>query len=171
MFLGACGEIAQGKHAYKTVVIDTIDNLLDLCSMHVLKKFKVEHESELSHGKGWSFVKREFMRALTRLSMINIGLILISHSREKEEDARTGSYKKHTPTLQNSIFKAVSPMCDILLFCGFREIEKDGKPFEARIMKTQASKFHDGGDRTGRLPETLPLDYKAFAEALTKGQK
>ena len=43
----ACAEIAEGKHPFKTIIIDTIDNAYRLCTEYICAKFKIEHESDL----------------------------------------------------------------------------------------------------------------------------
>jgi hypothetical protein len=54
--LEACAEIVAGKHAFKTVIIDTVDNAYKFCTDYILKKFKIEHESDLGYGKGYAIV-------------------------------------------------------------------------------------------------------------------
>jgi hypothetical protein len=41
--------IVDGKHPFKTVIIDTIDNAYKFCTDSILKKFKIEHESDLGY--------------------------------------------------------------------------------------------------------------------------
>ncbi len=67
-FLEACAAIAKGDHQFKTIVIDTVDNLWKSCSEYVRKRHNIHHESDLEWGKGWELVKDEFSRALTKLS-------------------------------------------------------------------------------------------------------
>jgi len=67
-FLAACNELAQGGHDFRTIVIDTVDNLWLLCQQHVCGKHKVEHESDLAYGKGYALILTEFQRVLTKLS-------------------------------------------------------------------------------------------------------
>jgi hypothetical protein len=38
------------------------------------------------------------------------------------------------------------------------------------VLRTKPAKHYEAGDRTGRLPETLPLDYAAFTAALATGK-
>jgi len=171
-FLKVCGEIAKGSHKFKTIVIDTIDNLHMLCAQHILEKHNVEHEGDLGHGKGWSFVKKELMRALTKLTLLPYGLILISHDQSKTMNSRTGEYCKIIPTLQDSISKVILPICDIILHADIKETQdKTGKLVETRIIKTESSKYYDAGDRTGKLPAELLLDFTAFKKALNIKEK
>lgn len=45
-FLEVCAEIVEGKHGFKTIVIDTVDNLFNMCSAFICKRNKIQHESE-----------------------------------------------------------------------------------------------------------------------------
>ena len=91
--LQACAEIAEGKHEFKTIVVDTVDNAYKMCSDYVCKKFKIEHESDLGYGKGYALINNEFQRVINKLAFLPYGLILISHSQERDIETRTG---KHT---------------------------------------------------------------------------
>ena len=50
----ACKEMEGGQHPFKTVIIDTIDNAYKFCTDYVVKKCKIEHESDLGYGKGYA---------------------------------------------------------------------------------------------------------------------
>lgn len=65
--LNVCAEITEGKHPFKTVIIDTIDNAYKFCTDYIVKKYKIEHESDLGYGKGYALVNNEFQRVLTKL--------------------------------------------------------------------------------------------------------
>jgi len=97
--LAACAEIGEGKHPFKTVVIDTVDNAYRFCTEYILRKYKVEHESDLAYGKGYAIVNNEFQRVLTKLAFLPYGLYLISHAKEIEVETRTGKYTRIVPTL------------------------------------------------------------------------
>ena len=66
--LQACAEIAEGKHEFKTIVLDTVDNAYKMCSDYVCKKFKIEHESDLGYGKGYALINNEFQRVINKLA-------------------------------------------------------------------------------------------------------
>jgi GTPase SAR1 family protein len=161
-FLTACKDIAGGKHEFKTIVIDTVDNLFKACAEFVRKKNNIQHESDLEWGKGWQLVKDEFSRALTKLSLLPYGLVMISHSDTIEIKTRTAKITKQVPTLNKSAREIVLGMSDIILYAESTVTEKDG---EVRIIRTKPSENYEAGDRTGRLPAVLPLDFKAFYNA------
>ncbi|MBM3749113.1 MAG: ATP-binding protein [Acidobacteria bacterium] len=164
--LAACAEIAEGQHPFRTVVIDTIDNAYRFCSDSVLKKFKIEHESDLGYGKGYALVNSEFQRVLTKLAFLPYGLFLISHAREIEVETRTGKYTRIVPTLPDKARKIVLGMVDMVLYCDLElTAGQDGQPEVRRVIRTKPSLYYEAGDRTGRLPETLDLDFRKFLDA------
>ena len=81
-FNDVCLELHKGNHGFKTVVIDTIDNLWQLCRQHYIKKYGVEHETDgkLGYGKGSAIILAEFQRVMTKLSLLDMGLLMISHA-------------------------------------------------------------------------------------------
>lgn len=169
--LKALGEIAEGKHSFKTIIIDTIDNAYRLCSDHICSEHGAKHESDLSYGKGWALVNNEFQRVLMKLGNLPYGIFLVSHSQTKEIDTRTGKLIKTVPTLPDKASKIVVGFVSIMLYAEMEEtIDEDGKPTLRRVMRTDASQYYEAGDRTGRLAATLPLDYTEFKKCfLAKG--
>jgi hypothetical protein len=171
--LTACADIAEGNHQFKTIIIDTVDNAYKLCAEYICEKFKIEHESDLGYGKGTALVNNEFQRVLTKLAFLPYGLLLISHSQEKEIETRTGKYTRIVPALPEKARKIVLGMVDMILFCDLEvSTDADGKPIFRRVMRTKPSLYYEAGDRTGRLPETIDLHFQAFLEAFNKpGEK
>ncbi len=165
-FLQACAEIAEGKHSFNTVIIDTVDNAYRICAQYICAKHKIEHESDLGYGKGWSLINSEFYRVLNKLAMLPYGLFMVSHAQEKEIESRTGKYTKMVPTLPDKARKIVLGMVDMILYCDL-EVTKnpDGTFAQRRVIRTRPSLYYEAGDRTGRLPEVIDLDFKKFLEA------
>jgi AAA domain len=163
--LSACAEIGEGKHAFKTVVIDTIDNAFKFCTDYILKKHNIEHESDLGYGKGYALINNEFQRVLTKLAFLPYGLFLISHAKEIEIETRTGKYTRIVPTLPDKARKIVLGMVDMVLFCDLELTTEDGVQGVRRVIRTKPSLYYEAGDRTGRLPETIDLDFRKFLEA------
>jgi len=164
--LAACGEIAEGNHQFKTVILDTVDNAYKMCAEYVCRKFKVEHESDLGFGKGYALTNNEFQRVLNKLAFMPCGLYLISHSQEIEMETRTGKYTKIVPTLPEKARKIVLGLVDMVLYCDIETTAgPDGKMVARRVMRTKPSLNYEAGDRTGRLPDVIDLDYTKFIEA------
>lgn len=164
--LEACAEIVAGQHPFKTVIIDTVDNAYKFCADYILKKFKVEHESDLGYGKGYALINNEFQRVLTKLAFQPYGLFLISHAKEMEVETRTGKLTRVVPTLPDKARKIVLGMVDMVLFCDLeKSTGEGGEQRVRRVIRTKPSLYYEAGDRTGRLPDILDLDFSAFLTA------
>ena len=166
-FLEACAEVAKGGHAFKTVVLDTVDNAYQYCADFVCEKWKIKHPSDLAYGKGQGLVNQEFHRALTKLAALPYGLMLTSHAVDREMESSTGKFMKTTPTLPEGARKILLGFVDIILYADV-EMATDaaGNTVYNRVLRTKPNKHYEAGDRTGRLPATLPMDFGAFIGAL-----
>lgn len=167
-FLAACKLVAAGGHHFKTIVVDTIDNAFKYCTDHVCGKHSIDYEGDLPHGKGWALVKNEWHRVLTRLASLPYGLVLISHAQDKTIETRTGEYTKTQPSLPDRARNVVLGLVDMILYCD-TVTRKDaaGNLIVERVIRTKPHPTYEAGDRTGRLPEVLPLDFDAFVRAFT----
>ena len=161
VFLENCKDIAGSKHEFRTIVVDTVDNLWKACSLHIREKHKIDHESQLEWGRGYALVKDEFSRALTKLSLLPYGLVMISHADTVEIKTRTSVISKAVPTLQKSARGIVLGMADIILYA--ESIVTDEG--EMRVLRTTPSENWEAGNRSGRLPAVLPLEFEAFYSA------
>jgi hypothetical protein len=162
----ALAELAQPGHPFQTVCIDTIDNAYNFCSEYICGQLGIKGPEELGHGKAYGPINREFKRVLLKLANLPIGLLCISHSKQKEIEERTGKYMKTVPTLPNKPGEIVVGLMDMVLLAEMEATkDDDGKVTEWRVIRTKPSVNHDAGDRTGRLPEVLPLNYQAFIDA------
>jgi len=168
-FLTACKELAEGKHQFKNVVIDTVDKLVVYCSDHICKENGINHPSELPHGKGWSLVTTELNRAITKLASLPYGLVMVSHCDQEEIETKTKKYNRWTISVSGKNRGIFLDMADLILFID-SEVDRDG--VEKRVIRTKPSMNYDAGDRSSLLPEVLPLDFKKFSEYFTKkGEK
>jgi len=171
-FLAACKLVAAGDHPFKTIVIDTVDNAFKLCSEHICAQQKIDYEGDLEHGKGWAFVKNEWHRVLTRLASLPYGVVLISHAVDKQIKTRTEEYTKTQPSLPDRARNVVLGLVDIILYCDtVTRKGKDGSTTVERVVRTKPNPAYEAGDRTGRLPETLALDFTAFCKAFAEGRQ
>ncbi len=165
-FLDALKLVAAGGHPFKTIVVDTADNAFKFCSEFVCQKHGVSYEGDLDHGKGWAFVKNEWHRVLTKLAGLPYGLVLISHAQDKSIKTRTGEYTKTIPTLPDRARGVVLGLVDMILYCDMVATKDgEGNTVTQRVVHTKPHLNYEAGDRTGRLPETMPLDFEALNRA------
>lgn len=167
--LSVCAEIAEGDHKFKTIILDTIDNAYRFCTDYVCKKHKIDHPSDMGYGRGHALIFNEFQRVLNKLAFLPYGLVFVSHSTQREIETKTGKYTKTLPTLPDKIQKYILGFVDMVLLCDL-DVQRgeDGKAIQRRVMRTKPNIYFEAGDRTGRLPEVMDLDYQAFLNAFSK---
>jgi GTPase SAR1 family protein len=170
-FLNACAEISKSNHSFKTIVIDTVDNLFKGCQEYVRQKNGIAHESDMPYGKGWELLKSEFFRPLRKLSMLDVGLVMTSHVKMVEVKTRTSVYHKAVPTIPTSGRDIIEAWVDIILFA---ESVVDIETGEIRrVLHTQPSDLWIAGDRTEhafkrKLPSEIDLDFTTFSKEFYK---
>jgi len=173
-FLEVCAELSEGKHEYKTIVIDTIDNLATYCADFVLRDFNervsekdnVVHIADIPHGKGWMKVTYELDRVLSKVAGMPYGLVMISHSDVEKVETKSSKYDRMSISITGKGSKHLFlNMSDIILF-----IDSDVKGgVEERVIRTKPSRDYEAGDRSGKLPATIGLDYNELEKYL-KGE-
>lgn len=171
-FIAIMTELARGKHDYRTLVIDTIDNLHKMCAEHVCRTRQVEYAGDMPHAKGWALVSNEFERVIRRVAQLPYGLIMTSHAVDREIETPKGTVLKTMPTLTEGARKSVAGLVDMILFCDVEQTTDpaDGSTKYRRIIRTKPATTFDAGDRTGTLPPTIELKYSSFIEAWEAGQ-
>jgi hypothetical protein len=169
--LMATAEVIQD--GAKTIILDTADNAYFMCEQHICAKHGVEYKTDdkLSYGKGSALITGEFRRYLTKLSSVGIGIILTSHATTETRETRTGSTSVSVPTLPDKIRPIITGMMDMILYCTTRVVVSEAGRTIERVIYTKPDPTFEAGDRSGRLPDMLPLDYAAFAAAFAAGGK
>jgi len=155
-FRGAINDILSETHFYETIIIDTIDNAWLYCQQWYCRKAGIDYEGDQGFGKGFSMVMREFRDALNMLITSPFGLVMTSHSCDREVDDGTKKRTKTVPSLSGKAREFITGSSTII---GYACLEKLGR----RLYCQPAGAF-EAGDRTGRLPEWIPLRYDELAK-------
>lgn len=170
-FMDVCKELAKerGKLPYKTLVIDTIDNLFGFCRDYVRKKLNVAHESDLTFGKGWDAVKSEFAPAIGFLKSLGMGIVFVSHAKSEKIQSRIGDYDRWSPSLSKSASDVLVPALDFILFAEIMSTDKG----DQHVIHTKPAQHWMAGDKTGKMPSEIPFTAAAFLTEYekTKGGK
>ncbi len=159
------GKQLKGKdHKFKTLVVDIADYFYKHCEHYIMKKHGVDHPSDLAYGKGFSLVKDEFTRAVTGLNQMGFGMFFISHGKEKTVKTKTAEWTMMGTSMGASPEKVISGMCDLILYC---YISEEGE----RLCRTKPTKYILAGDRSGKLPSVMSMDYEKIVAALNAQSK
>lgn len=165
-------ELKTGDHKFGPIVIDMVDDAYQLCVEHFCRKHEMDHPSDLDYGKGWAIVNTPFKTMLNRFALLNRGLILECHSKEKDITTRLGKKTKWVPTLPGSIADSIAAFVEMILFFTIEETkDPSGEMKQRRVIRTVASSDYEAGSRVKGLPDPIDLDYNTFIQALDKAIK
>lgn len=154
-------KITTEKHEFKTVIVDTCDNLFKMAEQAVLEQHKVAHASDLPFGKGFSLVKDEFAKVITYLGNCGFGLVFISHSKEREFKTKSASWTIMSTSLSNQAENYICGLCDFIFYAYINEKSE-------RLLKTKPEKYVNAGSRGLDLPSPMPMDFDLLLKYFNK---
>lgn len=156
-------DLHDGDHHFRTLVIDTVDELFKFCTEQVMKDLGIKHPSDLEYGKGWGAVTDEFRLRVGALCSLGLGVWFVSHAKDEEIKQRIGSITVTSPTLSGGPRKWLMGFVDFI-FLARSEVHEDG---EVRVLRTTATENFEAGGRVP-LPDPILLEAGALREALTE---
>jgi hypothetical protein len=150
------------KHDFAHVVIDVLDILYAHCEAEICNRNKVKAIADIPFGGGYSAAKKLLMNAVTALNSKGIGVTFITHAKEKEYSGDNVKWTAMGSSLSKSLEEQVFGCCDFVLYL---YISRDG----THKIRTKPTKFIIcAKDRSGMLPELMPVDAKNFIAELNK---
>ena len=148
--LNACAEISEGKHPFKTVIIDTIDNAYKFCTDYVLKKFKIEHESDLGYRQGLRAHQQRISAGADEAGVP--ALRAVPHlPRERDGDGfahRQVHARRSDPAGQGPQDRPGHGRHGPVLRPGGPD-RRRRRASVRRVIRTKPSLYYEAGDRTG----------------------
>ena len=165
-------------HDFKTVVLDSADWLDNL----IAKEIRASHsEKDLAYGKDMLLIAEQWRVVLDWFNALRsqkgMTVILIGHCEIKRYDPPdSDSWERFQPKLVNRASALVQEWADAVLFCNFKAFVKAEAVTQQKTIKKAVSSgerlIHTGekpaymAKNRYSLPETLPLDWTAFVQAL-----
>lgn len=165
-FLIAVSQLRKpdAKIRFKTIVIDTLDELVFLATEHVLQQNGVKDLSEISFGKGYNMLE-EALRKPFRQIVESYGLILLAHDTSKQ-DEEDDKIKYSTLNFNKKVKRVVMGLLDLLIYVEMKRGE------EARIMHFQPSELWEAKTRFANIEPSATFSYdnfvKVFHDAIDK---
>jgi hypothetical protein len=174
----AITELTNAPHSYKTLAVDTLDWLEPMCWRQVCEAGHKASIEDFGYGKGYTAALDEWrvlLAALERLRATRgMHVILLAHSWIKSFKNPDGDdFDRHELALHLKTGGLIKQWCDAVLFANYETLTTKGKDEKrakgvstgARLIHTQRRAAFDAKNRYD-LPETLPLDWQTFAEAV-----
>ena len=176
--MAAITTLYDEKHDYKTVVLDSLDWLEAM----IWQEMEAKHDAkDLAYGKGASIAADKWRTIVTAFDALRtkhgMNVILIAHTMIKRIDSpETEPYDRYQPKLQERSGSLIREWADAVLFANYKTIVKQsdvgfnktvsrGVSSGERMLFTSERPAYMAKNRYG-LPESIPLDWDAFAEAI-----
>ena len=180
----AIGTLLNEEHDYSTVFLDSIDWLEPLVHAHVCAANKWASIEAAGYGKGYIAAADEWRTLLNGLEALrsqqNMAVILIAHDKIKRFDSPLhDGYDQYVLKLHDRAAALVSEWADVIGWsnyqivtsesdAGYGNKETKARTTGKRILHVEPHPAHMGGNRFGL--KNMPLDWAAFAAALTASQ-
>lgn len=155
-------ELEKGQNDFKTIVIDLVNDIYEMCRLYMYDKLGITHESDDTF-RAWDKVRTEYlstMRRVTNLPYENI--ILLSH-----EDATKDLTKKSGDKISSFKPKMADKVADSIAgMVGFvgRCYVDDGK----HLLSIKSDEVVYGGGRLGINNVVIPLAWDEVIKLFEK---
>lgn len=179
--LECIGVLASESHDFQTVVLDSADWAEQLIQKRVAQDNNVKTIDAIGYGRGYKAAADYWRQLLDGFDHLrsdkNMQVILLAHSQVRRfDDPLADPYDRYQLDLHHGSASLVSEWCDIMMFAnqqystvksdvGFNQKVTRAVGTGNRVLYTQERPGWQAKSRWP-LPDTLPLDYGKFAEAL-----
>ena len=147
-FVNVLREIEEGKHTFKTIVIDLVDDIKTFLEEYVCKKYDVENLADAGFGKGYGDVKSTWKRLMIRLTQLPYYVVFISHIVQL-----TDEYDKdktiEQPSLEQKYLNMTKGRTDVMIKC-----QKVGKNY-LQLCNEKRDLYHRSDIKDEKLYNTL----------------
>jgi len=177
--MDAISTLYKENHAFETVVIDSLDWLEAIIQREIEQKYDAK---DLAYGKGSLIAAEKWREILDGLNALRndkgMAIILIAHTTIKRFDSpEVEPYDRYQPKLQERSNAVVREWADAVLFANYKTIvKKDDVGFNQtnnrgistgeRLLFTSERPAYMAKNRYN-MPESIPLSWDAFAEAIS----
>ena len=175
-FEGVLMALETERPAYKTIIVDTVDNLWEFLVDAVCIDNGWQDLGDGGYGKGYKLARRKFTNAIARLRKLPQAIIFISHERRDMVEGKDAKNRKVesefiTSQLPGSARKVLHGSVDFILRA---EIDTDGeRRLRTQPYRDEKTEIECGsrGIPSRPLADLLPLNFDAlhtaFKEAFT----
>lgn len=173
-----CETLASGDTEFKTLVLDSLDQIEALVHDRICRQENVESIDAIGYGKGFAFAAclwRDLLELLEDVQEAGIMIVFIGHAEiTRFDDPATESYSRYVPRLDKRASALVVDWVDECLFATYRvhttkqneQFGKDqyrGISTGDRIFKTEERPSQVAKNRLG-MPAEIALSWDAYRE-------
>lgn len=155
-FTEAVAAIVKGGHQFKTVVLDTIDDIYKFADARAGANHKKLAAGLVEYGKGTTEAEALFRQEIGKLLASPLGIWFIGHM----DTEQIANESKYIPKLDKRVRTFVEGNSDFNWFA-----HRIGKRAQ---LQTQPTALYAAGSRVP-MPDPCPLDAKTIYRAMQQG--
>jgi hypothetical protein len=155
MLAKSCGE-------FEVVVVDTVDAAYQFLFDEVCRDAGIKFPDDSNSSKVYGAANKRFLSWLRAMKTLPVGLFLLAHSETVTKKTRTGERDYVQIAMSNRVRSHVVNNADFGFLAEIDTDQEGESPVERRVLRTKPGQHHWAKDRTGVLPDVLPMDYAAF---------
>jgi hypothetical protein len=179
--MGAMGVLYQEEHEYKTVIIDSLSALEPMLWKQVAQDHNKDSVEDLGYGKGYVLALDYWAQFLQGMAALrdDKGLtpVMIAHSDVIRYDSpEVDPFDRFQIKLHKRAFQLLYERADVIGFAnwrthvvkaevGFNQKVSRGVGTGERLLHMVEKPAYIAKNRYG-LPDTIPLSWQAFADAM-----
>lgn len=171
-WIKAIEELEEGKHTFKTVIIDVVDQFFEIVRSDYLRSADKEHETDLNR-KGWELVRKPFKLLLYRIAQLPLNLVFIGHSKViKLTDSFNNEKDVISFALPDDLSRYLSSLVRATMYVSVEKtVETDEEGNRVFIPKhmlylNTIDDTTSGGSRILFTKDKIELDYNEFMDIL-----
>jgi hypothetical protein len=180
-------DLANEKHDFRTIAIDSIDWLEGLLHAQVARDAGKDSISEIGFGKGYEAALKYWDDFVFKLDWLRkekgMQIILLAHSAiVKHSDPEVDSYDRYQPALHKSASAMLQEWCDEVLFASYRVfVRKEDLGFSKerniavsnseRYIRTQETAACLAKNRLQDMPAEIPFSWADYAKYFPKSSE
>lgn len=155
----------RAKEQFETIIIDTADIAWDYCEQYICNQAGVDAIGDIPFGAGYSKLAKEFDTKLRSIVQMDFGLVLISHSQDKEFTNELGQkHNQIVPTLANKARVICARMCDIVGYS--RSIDNPESGDTETYLFMRGTPRFVAGSRFAYTPDRIVFNYQNLVDAI-----
>lgn len=179
----ALKELLDTEHEYKTVVIDSLDQLEPMIHTVVAAYKGKENIEDIGYAKGYIYALEYWESIIKQLVSLReekrMNVILVAHSqiRKFDDPAQESPYDEYELKLHKKASAYITENVDALLFATYKMFFRDAdsgkkKPVGQgeRVMFTEQRPGYVAKNRF-RLPHKMPLIWGKLTDEIKKGRQ
>lgn len=150
---------------FSPIIVDTADRLWDLACEAVAKKAGVDVVADIGYSRGYDRAEGLFRSLIMRIASLNAGIVLTSHAAvAKMQPPGAEKIECWAPSLADKPLAIAEALVDVIMYAhtDFTIDRRTGARVETRLAHAAPSPLWVAGDRTGKLPATMPFSYHAY---------